>query len=267
MQQALPEFRRDADIILRLDHSGAQLPGVVLHGVSIENIGTDIVGIMRLDAFGIEFRVRITDDIACQQHTDGLAANAAGTDLPTLDVHQIPHGEVLPAQIQALRFGSQQAAEDVLFQGDAVCVRRLRMVGPYRVEHAVPAVAPLTGLRENVKDGVGIAAGGDRFAVRSGDPKRKEHVFSGPAVHLYRMNVGEAVQGANIQKHRGRVANAGDGLIDMLLIAQRHVAQRSPGSNEFAGQAKEITDHQIGKPIPLQIRQAVKQEEAVLRFR
>ena len=53
----------------------------------------------------------------------------------------------------------------------------------------------------------------------------------------------------------------------MPLIAQRHVAQRSPGGNEFAGQAKEIADHQIGKPIPLQIRQAVKQKKAVLRFR
>ena len=199
---------------------------------------------MRLDAPGIELRVRIADDMAGQQHADGLAADAAGADLAALDLHQVPHREVAAAEVQALGFGAQQAAEDVLFQGDAVGVGGLGVVGADRVEHAVPAVAPLAGLGEDVKDGIGVAAGGDGLAARAGYAEREEHVFGGPAAGLDRVDIGAAVQRPDVQQHRGGVPDARDRLIDVPLVPQGHVAQRAPGGDELAGQAEEVADHQ-----------------------
>ncbi len=219
---------------------------------------------MRLDAPGIELRVRIAYDMACQQHADGFAADAAGADLAALDLHQVPHREVAAAEVQALGFGAQQAAEDVLFQGDAVGVGGLGVVGADRVEHAVPAVAPLAGLGEDVKDGIGVAAGGDGLAARAGNAEREEHVFGGPSAGLDRVDVGAAVQRPDVQQHRGGMPDARDRLVDMPLVPQGHVAQRAPGGDELAGQAEEIADHQVREPVALQVRQTVKQEEAVL---
>ena len=113
VQQPLLEFRGNAQVVLRLQHPGAQLPGAVLHGVGIKYVRPDEIGIVGLDPPPEQLRVRIPEDVAGQQHAHRLAADAAGADLPFFDVHQVLHGEVFPAQGQPLGFRPQQAAQDV----------------------------------------------------------------------------------------------------------------------------------------------------------
>ena len=198
MQKPLPEFRRDADIILRLNHFGPQIPCVVLNRVGVEHVGPNVIGIVGLDSLGVERRIRIPENVASQQHADRFAADTAGADLTPLDLHQIPHGEVFSAQIQPLRFGSEQTAEDILLQRDPVGVGWLRVIRPNRIEHAVPAVATLPGLREDIKDRVGLAAGGNRLAMGPVDSQGEIHGAAAPADYLDRMNICTAVECSDI---------------------------------------------------------------------
>ena len=62
------------------------------------------------------------------------------------------------------------------------------------------------------------------------------------------------------------MADPGDRLVDMPLVAERHIAKGAPRSDKLTGQAEEVADHQIGKPVALEFGQAIKQEKAVRRL-
>ena len=245
VQQTLPEFRRNTKIVLRFDHFGSQIPGVVLYRVGIEHVRADVVGIVGFNAFYIELRIRIPDDVACQQHADGLAPDASRSDLPALDLHQVPHGEVLPAELQPGRLRTQQTAHDVIFQCDTLRVRRLRMIDTYRVEHAVPTVPAFSGLGKDIKNGIRLAAGGDRFALRAMNTEREVHVLAVASLGFHRMNVHAAVHRPDVYEDIRSVADPRNGFIDVPLILQRNITECTAGSNKLTGQAEEVTDHQI----------------------
>ena len=157
-QQPLAQRRGEAQIVLRLDHPGTQVPDAALHGVGIEHVRADEIGVVRLDAPLVEIRVGVADHVTRQQHADGLAADASRADLALFDLHEVAQGEIGPAQLQHVRLRAEQAFHDVLLERHALRVFRLRALRADRVEHAVPAVASLAGLREDIEDGVGVAA-------------------------------------------------------------------------------------------------------------
>ena len=64
---------------------------------------------MRLDARPIQLRCFIAQDVARQQHAGGFAADAARADLAVLDVQQVAHGEIFPAQRKTRRLITEQA--------------------------------------------------------------------------------------------------------------------------------------------------------------
>ena len=266
VQQALPEFRRNTEIVLWPDHLGPQLPGVVLHRVGIEHIRPDIIGVVGFNAFCIEFRVVVPDDMAGKQHADGLAPDAAGSDLTALDLHQIPHGEVFPAEFQAGGLRPQQAAHDILFQRDPLRVRRFRVIDAHRIEHAVPAVPAFSGLGKNIENGIGLAAGSNRLTLAAVNAQREIHVPAVPSLGFHRMDVRAAVHRPDVHEDIRGMPDARDGLIDMPLILQRHIAERAAGRDELAGQAEEVADHEVRKPVPLQLGEAVEEEKGVLRL-
>ena len=221
---------------------------------------------MGFNPFRVELRVGIPDDVTGQQHADGLAPDAAGSDLTALDLHQVPHSEVLPAEFQAGWLRPQQAAHDVLFQRDPVRVRRFRVIDAHRIEHAVPAVPSFSCLGKNIENGIGLAAGSNRLTLAAVNAQREIHVPAVPSLGFHRMDVRAAVHRPDVHEDIRGMPDARDGLIDMPLILKRHIAQRTAGRDELAGQAEEVADHQVRKPVPLQFGEAVKQEEGILRL-
>ena len=266
VQQQLLQGRGHPEIVLRGHHLGAVFPDIVLHGVGVEHVRADEVGVVGLDAALEELRVCVPDDVAGQQHAHGLAADTAGTHLPPLDLHQVPDGEVLAAELQALGLGAQQAAQDVLLQGHAVRVRGLGAAGLHGVEHAVPAVPVLAGLGEDVEEGVSVRAGGEDAAVGPVHQQGEVHGGRVAPLHLHGVDVAAAVLGADVQQHICGVADAGDGLVGVPLIAQGNVGDGLPRPEKVRRQAEEVADHGVGKPELLQIRDTVQDEEGVLRL-
>ena len=72
--------------------------------------------------------------------------------ISALYLHQVMDGKMLAAKGKARRLSSQQTAHDVLLERHAVRVGRLFVADLHRVKHAVPAVAALAGLGEDVKN-------------------------------------------------------------------------------------------------------------------
>ena len=140
------------------------------------------------------------------------------------------------------------------------------MAGPHRVKHAVPAIPPLPGLGEDVKDGIAFGAGGYDPAAAVLQLQGEVHGLCLPARHLHRVDVGAALQGADVQQHLGALPDAGDGLIQVPFVFDAGVGNGAPPVTEGAGEAEEVAHHVIGKPEVLQAGEAVGNEDAVLRL-
>jgi len=98
VQHLLFELTRDAKIsfIGFLRHQ--QFPPAVLHHVRIENIRTDIEGIMDFHHGAPVKRRILAQNVAGQQHADGFAADEPRADKALLDLHQVFQLEVFPDQ-------------------------------------------------------------------------------------------------------------------------------------------------------------------------
>ena len=240
VQQLFADLRRDGEIVLDVDHLRAQTPRVVLDEIGIEHVRADEIGIVRLDAAGKELGVGGPEHAARQQHADGLAADAARADLALFDGDEVGGRKVLAAEGKALRLVAEQAADDVV----AVCERLggglLGLVLAGKVEHAVPAVAPLAGLGEDVKDAVALGAGGDKGAVRALDLHREVHILGLAAVDLDGVDIGRGVHRADVQEHGRGMADARDRLVNVLFVQDRHIGDRLLLLQEGAGQTEEV---------------------------
>ena len=220
---------------------------------------------MRLDTCAVELRRFVAQDVARQEHACRLAADAARTDLAVFDVQQVAHGEVFPAQGKARRLVAEQAAEHVLLEAFSVGIRRLVPVGD-GVKHAVPAVAPLPRLGEALKDGIVIRTGGQGAPLRAGDLQRKIRRLRAAAAHLDGMDIDTAVERADVGEQRRLAADARHGLVGVLFIIDRLIRDRLTPDEKRVDQQEKVRDHQVGKPIFLQLRQAVEHEKRAERL-
>ena len=252
VQQLLLDLRRDLQIVAHLVHLGAQSPAVVVDKVGVKHVRADVIGVVRLDALFKEFGVGIAQDVARQQHAGGLAADAAGADLPVFDVDEILDGEVAAAQLQPLRLDAEQALENV------VDLRIVLVPGHDGVEHLVPAVALLADLHEFLKDGVGVHAGGQRRALVAAQADGKVHRLRAPAVDVDGMDVQRAVHRAHVQQYGRGVADVGDRVVRVAFVHDGEVADGFHLRQIRIGQTEKVADHPVGKPELLQLGQAVE---------
>ena len=195
-----------------------------------------------------------------------LAADAAGAHLALLDLHQIPDGEISPAELQPLRLDAQQTADDVLLQGHAVRVRGLGAAGLHGVEHAVPAVPVFAGLGEDIEERVGVGTGGEDAAVRPVHQQGEVHGGAVAAVHLDGVDVAAPLAGPDVQQHVCGVADPGDGFVGVPLIAQGDVGDGLPGAQEIRRETEEVAHHGVGEPELLQIAETVEDVKGVCRL-
>ena len=237
-----------------------------MYCIGVEYIRPNKIGIVGLDTFFVQLRVRVPYDVPGQEHAHRLAADTAGADDTLPDVHQVMHGKVLPAQSQALRLIAQQAAEYILLNGPALFIHRFFVAVFYRVEHTVPAVPALAGLSENVEYGIELGAGGESAAMAALQLYGIVHVLRLPPGHLYRVDVGTAVNIAYIYQNRSGGPDAGDGVVYVPLIFDAGVGYGVAAVAEGAGEAEEVAHHMVGKPEMLKTGETVGYEYAVLRF-
>ena len=265
VEQQLADRFRVFEVIRRLDHPDAGGPQPVLNAVCIKDVGADVIGIMRLDARPIQLRCFIAQDVACQQHAGRLAADAARADLAVLDVQQVAHGEIFPAQRKTRRLITEQATQDILLEPLSILVCRLPAVRD-RIKHAVPAVAPLAGLGKAFKNRISICAGCQRAPPGSGDFQREVRRWRAAATYFDRMDINTAVKRADIGKQRRLFPDARNGLIGVLFIIDRLICDRLTPDQEGIDEQKKVRDHQIGKPVFLQIRQTVEHKKRAKRL-
>ena len=72
------------------------------------------------------------------------------------------------------------------------------------------------------------------------------------------MDIDTAPETADVHEHGGGVADTGNGLIDVPLVFYGHIGDGAPLLGKGVGKAEKVTDHQVGKPVFLQLREAVR---------
>ena len=77
------------------------------------------------------------------------------------------------------------------------------------------------------------------------------------------MDVEGGVHGAHVQQHRGRVADAGDGLIGVVGVHDGEVARAAQLDHVGVGKQEEVRHHQIAEPELLQLRETVEDVEHI----
>ena len=205
----------------------------------------------------------LSDDLAGQQHTTGLAPYG------TAPRHPVPEQKIVPG----LKIPAQHFLEPpVLCHGALhdlpLCLPAeapLAEGHPGRGEKAVMAVQALILLLGLflLQDAV-VAAQGHAVLHRPQSPVprvpgvREEHFCRVAVPHLQGMDVVQALSPVHIQKNLGRVPYPGHGVKGVASPEQGKAGHGIQAEQVRAGDPEEISHHQVRVPHGLELGEAVK---------
>ncbi|OPZ59164.1 MAG: hypothetical protein BWY87_01139 [Deltaproteobacteria bacterium ADurb.Bin510] len=268
MQQALAQFAGRQKVALGGLVLHVELPEAVLHDVGVEDVRAYEVGVVGFEDVGrTQFR-RSLDDLAGQQHADGLAAHEAGADQAVLELDEVGQAQEALGQLEDTLVAADDDPAELVQHGGAL--------------GRLAVVQQVFGLQEELVEEVQVAAGA--FQARALDVVdeargvtalghgleqfaflivREEHGGRVAVLDLERVYEAFAAIVVEVDQHLGGLVDARDGLVVVAVSDQAEVGHGVELEEVGAGDHEEVADHQVGGPGREQVGEAVKDVEGL----
>ena len=252
---------------LRVALLAADPPDAVAHEEGVENLGADVERVVRFKLI-VQLGRFPTQDSARHQHSQRLAADAAGADHPVADREEIVERQIVPGHPGQRRVGGKQqfaqAVEPVLFGrfirlSVGSCLddrtRGAEVASPVADDPVVVQPSPVRTV-ENFRHRSAVGDRPEGVAVFPGVDQ--VHRRRRSVLDLDRTDIELVPATEDVEQELRRVGDHLDRRFDVRVSPDREVGHRIQVEQARAGETEEIGHHPVRLPGLGEVRKAVE---------